>query len=75
MDVEKLACGVWPLIEQGIRRYVEEHGRKPIALVLNPARLMQLDAMAESDSKLMDGVSLVVKRHVDGRSDANRWPD
>jgi hypothetical protein len=60
MDIEKLACGVWPLIEDGIRRYMEEHGRKPLALVLHPSQVMQLDGTAESELDLLQGVSVVV---------------
>jgi hypothetical protein len=60
MDTANLTCGVWPLIEYGIRRYIEEHGRKPLALVLHPTQVMQLNGLAENALELLDGVSVVV---------------
>jgi len=57
---KKLACGVWPLIEYGICRYIEAQGRKPAAVVLHPAQVAELDRQTRSDPDLLMGVSIVV---------------
>lgn len=60
MDKDKLACGVWPLIEDGIRRYMAEHGCKPVAVVLHPAQTKEVCEQSGSDPTLLDDVSIAI---------------
>jgi hypothetical protein len=59
MKAQDLACGVWPLTEDAIKRYVDEHGRKPSVLVLHPARVEDFARGSESNPELFNGVSLI----------------
>jgi hypothetical protein len=63
--LKNFACGVWPLIEDGIRRYVDEHGRKPVALVLHPEQVKELPEPAASGSPLLADVSVIPSSLID----------
>jgi len=65
---EQIACGIWPLIEDGFRRCEREHGRKPVALVLHPAHAHEFCAGTESDDAILDGVAVIQDFRVIGQS-------
>jgi hypothetical protein len=56
---KQLARGVWPLVEHGIRRYMAEHRRKPVALVLHATQMKAFCRQAGSDAALLNGVSVL----------------
>jgi hypothetical protein len=58
MDKIAVACGIWKLIEDGIERYVQEHGRKPVALLLHPSHCRDFYSEAGTDDSVLDGVSI-----------------
>ncbi|CAD6542674.1 hypothetical protein LMG27952_03922 [Paraburkholderia hiiakae] len=54
----QLACGIWPLIEHGIKKYERE--RKPVALILHPAHVDEFARGSESSPAVLCGVSVIV---------------
>jgi hypothetical protein len=66
MYLQDLACGIWPLIEDGIKRYEREHGSKPVALVLHPAHANEFCSGAESDDSILDGIAVIQNVRVTG---------
>ncbi|WP_027818597.1 hypothetical protein [Paraburkholderia bannensis] len=54
-----LSCGIWKLIEHAIEQYEREHGRKPVALILHPAKVGDFYRGAGSNNDLLDDVSII----------------
>ncbi|MCG5075172.1 hypothetical protein [Paraburkholderia tagetis] len=59
MSAINSSSGIGPLIEHSIKQYVKEHGRKPFALILNPAHMSEFCKGAGSNDTILDGISVI----------------
>ncbi|WP_028204954.1 hypothetical protein [Paraburkholderia nodosa] len=62
MELQHIACGQWKLIADGIERFVQEYGRKPVTLLLHPAHAADFyrETEAGADDTLLNGISIVL---------------
>lgn len=59
MELKQIACDIWPLIENGILGCMLNRGRKPFALMLHPAHVDEFCRGTETNSDLLDGISVL----------------